>query len=190
MKIAIDIDDVLANFMHALIEYHNTIYKTNFTKEHFTSFDLSQTWGGTHEEAVDKVFKFYETEEFKNVGVIEGATEVVQALKQNHELVIVTARPEDLRSKTEAWISTHFPGLFSDIHIANRFSKSGPSTTKAELCEKHEVDMLIDDNLEYALECVTPQRKILLFNNPWNQHPELPIGITRVHSWEEIPKHI
>lgn len=190
MKIAIDIDDVLANFLPTLLDFHNTTYKTNYEKEHFKTFHLWETWGGTREEAIDKVFHFYETEEFKNIAVIEGAKDAVKLLKQNHELIVVTARPEDLRSKTEEWISTHFPGLFSDIHIANRFSKSGPQTTKALLCEKHGADMLIDDSLDYALECVAPHRKILLFDNPWNQHPELPTGIHRVRSWEEIQKMI
>jgi uncharacterized HAD superfamily protein len=160
MKIAIDIDDVLANFMQALITYHNKIYRTNLAKEHFTTFDLSKTWGGTQEEAVNKVFKFYETEEFTNVEVIKGAKNAVHALKQQHELVIVTARPEDLRNKTEEWIHRHFPTVFSEIHIANRFSKSGPKMTKAEICEKNGVTMLIDDSLDYALESVTPDRRV------------------------------
>ncbi len=190
MKIAIDIDDVLANFIPTLIQFHNTIYGTNYRLTDIDRYHLWEIWGGTREEAIDEVYTFYNTPEFKNLPVITGAQDGIGQLKEKHDLIAMTARPEEIRNKTEEWISMHFPGIFSELHIANRFSKSGPSTTKAELCEKHEVDMLIDDNLEYALECVTPQRKILLFNNPWNQHPELPIGITRVHSWEEIPKHI
>lgn len=190
MKIAIDIDDVLADFLPTLLLFYNKRHGANYEKNHFTSYHLWETWGGTREEAIDKVFEFYDTEEFKHTPVITGAQQVVNKLKQQHELVIVTARPEAIREKTESWITTHFPNTFSSVHIANRFSKSGPQTTKAELCEKYGADMLIDDSLDYALECVAPHRKILLFNNPWNQHEELPIGITRVHSWEEIPRHI
>lgn len=190
MRIAIDVDDVLANFLPTLVKFHNKTYNTAFTKEHFKSFHLWETWGGTREEAMDKVFHFYETPEFENISVVEGAKEAVKLLKQNHELMVVTARPEELRSKTEAWINIHFPGLFSDIHIANRFSKSGPQTTKAILCETHGAEMLIDDSIDYALECVAPHRRILLFDNPWNQRPELPEGVNRVRSWEEILKQI
>ncbi len=190
MKIAIDIDDVLANFTPALIEFHNTQYGTNYTLNHFNSYHLEEVWGGTREEAIDKVFIFYETPEFKNVDVIENAKNVLYELKQSHDLVTMTARPEAIRDKTEEWIGRHFPGLFSHIHIANRFSKTGPKTTKAELCEKHGVDMLIDDSLDYALQAVAPHRRVLLFDRPWNQTPNLPEGIHRVHSWKEIPKLI
>lgn len=190
MKIAIDIDDVLANFIPSLIEFHNRTYATNFKKEDLTVYHFWEVWGGTREEAIDKTYQFYETPEFINLPLIEGAQEGIARLRQSHDLVAMTARPDILRSKTENWIAKHFPNMFSDIHIANRFSKSGPSTTKAELCEKHAIDMLIDDNLEYARQCATPQRKILLFNNPWNQHQELPHNVHRVYSWEEIPRHI
>ena len=190
MKIAIDIDDVLGYFIPTLVQFHNRIYNTTYTTEDITKYHLWEVWGGTREDAIDEVYRFYETPEFINLPLIEGATEGVQKLAEKHEVVAMTARPEDLRSKTEHWIARHFPNLFSEIHIANRFSKSGPSTTKAELCEKHGIDVLIDDNLDYALQCVTPQRKILLFDNPWNQNPELPNNMHRVHSWDDISKLI
>lgn len=190
MKIAIDVDDVLADFLPTLLLFYNKQYGVNYEKNHFKSYHLWETWGGTREEAIDKVFEFYDAEEFNNIPVIPGAQHVVNELRQNHELVIVTARPEAIREKTESWINRHFPKTFSTVHIANRFSKSGPQTTKAEICEKNGIDMLIDDSLDYALQSVAPHRRILLFDNPWNQHPELPTGITRVHSWEDIPRHI
>ena len=190
MKIAVDIDDVLANFTPALIEFHNATYGTSYTLNHFNSYHLEEVWGGTHEEAIDKVFNFYETPEFKNVGVIEDAQEVLHRLKKDHELVTMTARPEVIRDKTEEWILRHFPGLFSAVHIANRFSKTGPKTTKAELCEKYGCNLLIDDSLDYALQSVAPHRRVLLFDRPWNQTSELPTGITRIKSWKEISEHI
>ncbi len=190
MKIAIDIDDVLADFLPTLLQFYNKQHKVNYEKKHFKSYHLWETWGGTREEAIDIVFEFYDATEFTHIPVITGAQNAVNKLKQNHELVIITARPEAIREKTESWINTHFPETFSAVHIANRFSKSGPQTTKAELCEKHAIDLLIDDSLDYALESITPHRRILLFDNPWNQHDKLPVGIKRVYSWKEIEKLI
>src|SRR5688572_173557 len=104
MKIGVDIDDVLASFMLAMIEYDNKAYGTTFVRDDFKSFDLSKTWGGTTEEAIDRVFRFYESPGFKDVGVMEGAKEAIQELKKNHELAVVTARPEILRAATTEWI--------------------------------------------------------------------------------------
>jgi len=38
MKIGIDLDEILAEFLTAAIQYHNNIYNTNFTKEQFHSY--------------------------------------------------------------------------------------------------------------------------------------------------------
>ena len=48
------------------------------------------------------------------------------------------------------------------------------------------INLIIEDNLSYAIECIAPHRKILLFDRPWNQADKLPNGIIRVHSWKEI----
>ncbi len=190
MKIGVDVDDVLANFMFPLVDYHNTTYGTNFVRDDFTSFNLRETWGGTPAEAIDKVFRFYDSPEFHHIEVVDGAIEALEILKKNHDLSVVTARPEILRTKTIDWIERHFPNTFSEIHIANKFSKTGPQLTKVEICNQNNIHLLIDDSIENALQCVNAERKILLLDRPWNQHPELPTNITRVFSWDEIIKNI
>lgn len=186
MKIGIDLDEVLADFLPALIEYHNTTYGTFLVRDQFQSYRFWETWGGTREEAIQKVYDFYKTSYFRNMKSVAGSQEAVSVLKQNNDLLVVTSRQDDVAEATKEWIAQHFPNVFSDVLFANHYSQNGSSTTKKQICDSVGVDVLIEDSPEYALECLNPKRKVLLLDYPWNRGFELPQGIYRVNSWKEI----
>ena len=56
MKIGIDLDQVLADLLPALIEFHNFTYGTVLTEKQFNSDKFWEVWGGTREEAIKKVY--------------------------------------------------------------------------------------------------------------------------------------
>jgi len=190
MKIAIDIDEVLGQFMKSLIEFHNNEYKTNFKLEDFFSYNFWNVWGGTKEEAIEKVYKFHKTDFFKNIKPVTDSQESVKKLKENNKLFIITSRQNDVIEETKSWIQNNFPDTFSDIYFTNHFSKNGNSKTKKEICDLLDIDILIEDSLEYSLECVKQNRKIFLLDYPWNKSNSLPKEITRFYSWKEIMEKI
>ena len=96
MKIGIDLDEVLAEFLSAVIEYHNFTYKTALTKNQFRSHLYWKTFGGTVDGAVQKVRDFYKTDYFKNVKPVAGAIKALPILKQDNDLFIITARPNEI----------------------------------------------------------------------------------------------
>jgi len=186
MKIGIDLDEVLADFLPALIEYHDANYGTSLVREQFQSYRFWETWGGTREEAIQKVYDFHKTSYFKNMKAVLGSQEAVGILKRNNDLVVVTSRQDDVAEATRGWIAQHFPNVFSEVYFANHYSQNGSSITKKQICDSVGVDVLIEDSPEYALECLNPNRKILLLDCPWNRSSELPQGIYRVNSWKDI----
>ncbi len=186
MKIAIDIDEVLGQFMKALIEFHNSEYKTNLKLEDFFSYNFWNIWGGTKEKAIKKVYNFHKTNYFKNIIPVKDSQESIKKLKEGNELFIITSRQNDVIEETKEWIKKNFPNIFSDIYFTNHFSQNGTSKTKKEICDLLNIDILIEDSLEYSLECIKPNRKIFLLDYPWNKNNNLPKEITRVYSWKEI----
>ena len=186
MKIGFDLDEVLADQLPAVIEFHNSVYGTSLTREQFRSLRYWETWGGTKEEAIQKVYDYYRTPYFRNIKPVAGSQEAVNTLKQSHDLCIITARPNDFAQETIEWVDCHFPCTFSEIHFANHYALSGLPKTKAEICDSSGVDILVEDSLEYALECRNQNRRIFLLDNPWNQSLDLPQGVYRVHGWGEI----
>jgi uncharacterized HAD superfamily protein len=186
MIIAIDIDEVLGQFMKALVEFHNNKYKTNLKLEDFFSYKFWEVWGGTKEEAIQKVYDFHKTNYFKNIIPVKDSQESVKKIKENNKLFIITSRQDDVIEETKNWIEKNFPNTFSNIYFTNHFSKNGIQKTKKEICDLIDIDILIEDSLEYSLECIKPNRKIFLLDYPWNKKDVLPTGIERVYSWKEI----
>ncbi|MBT3642896.1 hypothetical protein HN604_00530 [archaeon] len=187
MRIGIDVDEVLAGLLPAIISYHNETHDTSLTREDFKTFNFWESWGGTQEESEQKVCDFFKSPHFKNIRPIEGSQDAVNILKEDHELFVITSRQDEIVQATIEWLNVHFPKTFSKIYFAGHyFSSNENSKTKKQICDFLKIELLIEDNINYALECKTSKRKILLLNQPWNQEQGLPKEIKRVHSWEEI----
>ncbi len=50
-----DIDEVLARFVRALVRWHNSVYHTDLTEHAFKTYRFADTWGGSDLDASDKV---------------------------------------------------------------------------------------------------------------------------------------
>jgi uncharacterized HAD superfamily protein len=186
MKIGVDLDEVLADYLSAVIDFHNASFGSSLKKEDFVSYKFWEIWGGTVDEAIDKIYEFNKTDFFKKIKPVPGSQEVLDVLKQNHELFVITSRQQDFANETKAWLDEHFPGVFQGVHFTNKYSKSGESRSKLSVCDELEIDVLIEDSLDYALECLNEKRKVFLLDYSWNQSTDLPEKISRVDSWPEI----
>ena len=105
-------------------------------------------------------------------------------------MYLITSRPDYLKDKTIEQIERHFGDSFSGLFFSsNHYTKRKNSgKSKAEICLDLRVSKLIDDSLEYALQCAEKGLEVFLLSNkdtPWNQNGEYK-GITRVKNWKEI----
>ena len=190
MKIAIDIDEVLGQFLSALIEYHNNKYDTKFTEEDFHSYNFWNVWGGTKDEAIEKVYNFNRTVSFKNIEPVGGAKKSINELKEKNELFIITSRPQDTKENTKEWLEKNFPNTFSKVYFTGDFVNDGHLKTKKEICDDLDIDILIEDSGNYANDCTNSKRKVFLFNKPWNKDITIKEGVIRINSWKEIVEKI
>ena len=90
MIIAIDMDEVLADFISKLINFHNEVYKTSLTRDMIFTYEFNKVWGGTLHEAIQKVIQFQGTKYFDEIKPVNGAVDRVKKLKKNNELLIIT----------------------------------------------------------------------------------------------------
>jgi len=190
MKIAIDIDEVLSDTLTALISFHNEKYGTSLKKSDFHSYKYWEVWGGTMEEAITKVYEFYESDYFKNINPVQNSQIAVKSLKKHHDLVVVSSRQHEIEEKTLEWLEKHFPKAFSDVHFTNAYSLSGQSQKKSIVCHYLNAKTLIDDCLDYAIECSRSMEMVFLFDSPWNRLDLLPYKVRRVRSWNEIVERL
>ncbi len=187
MRIGIDLDEVVADSIAAIIKLHNERYGTRLKRDDFHTYVFEEVWGGTREEAIKKVDEFFATDQLKNISPIAGSLKAIAALKaKGHELYVITGRSNDNVRQTEQWLEGHFPDVFLGVHYTSIFSLTEKPRKKSETCKKLGVEVLIDDHMRNVLDCAGEGIRVLLFDQPWNRGHELPGNVERVFSWDEI----
>lgn len=187
MKIGIDIDEVLVEYLAGVINFYNFENKTYIKKEQFNSYNFWEVWGGTREEAIQICDNFYNSEGFNQLMPVQEALDSVNNLHKNNELFLITARPLHWKEKTERWIKENITFNPNTIFSSDFHSKQGK--TRLSICKEFGISLLLDDNAHYALECANSGIKVILFDKPWNKKAEHP-NITRVKNWPEALKKI
>ncbi len=166
-RIAIDMDDVLADTTAKILQVSNQILGTSYTRA-----DLA-----TPAKAAEFYQQYYPIRDFlhekgffRDLPVFDDAIDVVKRLQAEYEIFIVSAATEFPNSLTEKleWLEEHFPfiGWSHTVFCGHKYM------IKA--------DYLIDD---HEKNLVKFEGKGLLFDAPHNYHVQ---GYQRVFSWKEI----
>ncbi|MDD4151537.1 MAG: HAD hydrolase-like protein [Candidatus Gracilibacteria bacterium] len=194
LKIGVDLDETLCYTIRHLLEYHKlTIGNILLEEKHISDYYIYKIPGislKTQEEAV-KIFReiYYNDFEKFEINPIEGAKEKLEELKNKGlNLNIVTARDGHLFGEyTDLWLKKYFPEIFSKIHHANNSGKFGKVIPKSELCKENGIEIMIEDNMDYALELAYNGIKTFLLEKAWNyKRPENHRNIIKVEGWENI----
>lgn len=186
MRIGIDLDEIVADTMPAIVNFHNEKYGTDLKKNHFHSYRFWEVWGGTRDEAIKKIYEFSETDHFVKINPVAGSLNAIKKLKENgHELFVITGRQNEIIKKTEEWIEKHFPEVFSGIHFANSYGFTGQPLKKSAICSQLNIEIMIEDDIDHAKDLAEAGIRVFLFDQPWNQN-DLEKDVERVFSWEEI----
>ncbi|CAN6880792.1 unnamed protein product [Brassica oleracea] len=195
--VAVDVDEVLGNFVSALNRFIADRYLSNHTVSEYHVYEFFKIWNCSRNEADIRVHEFFKTSYFKKgIHPLPGAHKTLHKLSRYCELSVVTSRQNAIKDHTLEWLDMHFPGLFKQIHFGNHFALHGESKPKSEICRSFGAEVLIDDNPRYAEECANIGMKVLLFDYensyPWSKTESVdrhPL-VTRVHNWEEVEQHI
>jgi 5'(3')-deoxyribonucleotidase len=182
MKIGVDMDEVIADLLSAYINFLNTEYNLGLTRDRFNGYYTWDTWDRTLQEKFDLFDIFYQTEHFKNVQPIAGAHEAIHALKEHHDLYIVTSRPAHIVEDTLKWLDRYFPNVFTEVHFVDYVRNK----KKADICKEIGVELMIEDCRDYALNCAAHNIRTYLIDYPWNAGDCGNDKIRRVRSWNEI----
>ena len=187
MKIGLDFDDIITDFLSALLEYHNGKYKRNDKLSDFKEYKYWPVWGVDRDEETKRVLDFHDDGSFDKIKPIRDAVESVNKLSERHKLFIITARSLRFEQKTEAWIKKHFGKKIKVLYSGDFFT--GTASNKAKICLNEGISLMLEDNMEYALDCAKNGIRVILFDKPWNQDVEHK-NVIRVFDWKEAIKEI
>jgi 5'(3')-deoxyribonucleotidase len=154
LKIALDIDGVLADQVGAVLERIEKEYGRKYSKS-----EVNQAhWSFGGRDIWMEISKLLTDPEYVlAVPVIDGSQLAIQQLGYQ-DLCVVTARRPETEEATKQWLSKHFPSLNEYYHARTGTKHSIPS------------DVLIDDFDLNIVEFVKsdPSRRGILFKQPWS----------------------
>ncbi|MGZ5134560.1 MAG: 5' nucleotidase, NT5C type [Flavitalea sp.] len=166
-RVLVDMDEVIADPMGAMIEWYNRQYTANI--------DFKMAIGGSWIRIFPEVHRELVTERllspgfFRHLPVIENSVDVLREINRKYELYIVSAAmefPNSLKDKLE-WLLEHFSFL---------------TWRQLILCgDKKPVhgDFMIDDHVKNLKDF---QGKKYLFTSPHNLDIT---GYDRINNWKE-----
>jgi len=185
--IAVDIDEVLADFLNDFVYFHNLMYKTSAKREDFKNYYLHEVLGIEREEMHIRYMEFKTFSLLERIKPIEGSIDGVKKLiSLGYEVHLLTARPREIEKETRKWLEIHFKGIDLPLHFSRDFRDK--FVNKSEVAKKIGATMIIEDHIDNAIDCAENGIKVFLIDAPWNQTDDLPENVIRVKSWKEILK--
>lgn len=180
MRIGIDIDGVLVDIERFMIDYGTKYcYENNISYYVEEEYDVEKAFNIPIEEA-DKMWKkiieFYVTK----YPIRFFAKEVIDSLKENNEIYIITARnDEELYGKmeefTKKWLSDN------EVKYDKLIFTKG---SKLPYCIENGIDIMIEDSPK-NIKDISSKLPVLCFNCSYNRNVEGE-NITRVYSWYDV----
>ena len=184
MKIGIDIDNVISNFNDELLkEYlkHDKELRNTgiINKDVFIRYGMFD-W--TEKE---------ETEFYKNsieriaikLKPIHRATETIKKLKEDgNEIIIISGRNNGEYNNpyklTEEWLAK-YNIVYDKLILTNAYNKE----EKANVCKENNIDIMIEDSTQTAVNIEKVGTKVLFMNTRDNKNNE---NFEKVSNWKEI----
>ena len=168
LRIAIDMDEVMADSLTRHLQLYNDEFGANLRKQDLQGKPLHLTVPEAHRRRIDEIA--LSDGFFWDLDVMPGCQEVIRDLTERFDVFIVTAAMEFPNSflPKHAWLQEHFPFL----DIRNVVYCGDKSIVDA--------DIMIDDRIR-NLEQFEGMR--ILFSAPHNLNEK---RFLRVNSWKEV----
>ena len=184
MKIGIDIDNVISNFNDELLkEYlkHDKELRNTgiINKDVFIRYGMFD-W--TEKEETE----FYKSN-IERIAIklkpIHRATETIKKLKEDgNEILIISGRNNGEYNNpyklTEGWLAK-YNIVYDKLILTNAYNKE----EKANVCKENNIDIMIEDSTQTAVNIEKVGTKVLFMNTRYNKNNE---NFEKVSNWKEI----
>ena len=176
LKIAVDLDGVLAEAMIVWCDLYNKRYGGALTVEDIRGWDVWKILNIPHDRffrLLDDAWRDWE----KMPPTEPDVGKQVGLLREFAAVDIVTGRSIRTVSQAKQWLKAHAVPY-------DRFVRTESNLAKINL----NYDVFVDDSPE-LMELIASKSKALgiLYTRPWNRDTQPPAVVRRVTRWNEIP---
>jgi uncharacterized HAD superfamily protein len=174
-NICIDIDGTITDPYYYL-EVCNRYFNKNITPQEVTQYNLEKIYGVTAEEFTI-FYNLNKLELHKNQRIREDAVEVLNKLRDKHNLYFVSARDSSMEQLTLDYLSMHNIS-YDSLHLLG-------SHYKLDKARELSCDIFIEDSYGNADYLAENGFKVLLLDTYYNRQIEKE-NIIRVNNWYDI----
>lgn len=175
LTIAVDQDEVLAQFVEKVLRIWNDRNGTKWRPEDINMWHMEKTLGLGSEKFVSDCL--LDPDFSLDLGLVPGAQEGFTQLWMDHEVIVVTSVPEHARSHTakQQWMKRHFPAFdLKNLYFASRK-------------ERFDADALIDDGAHNISAWIAKGRpNPIIFNQPGNRNEVFDVPVWRACDWSQV----
>ena len=183
MKILVDVDGVVADFVTAYLREVEAVTGHRYAPEDVKEWHIGQALGLTREQIDGADWSMSRGGWCSDLEPYTGAVEAVTELACSHDVWFCTIGFE--RSHTwdhdrRVWLLRHFPDMVTD---------AGCPRVIFTPDKRHQMaDIMIDDNARFCKDWASEHwsETALLLDRPWNQGPHESEGVMRVRDWSEV----
>jgi len=192
--IAIDIDEVLADWYHFALPKLNRILGTSvkIDSRKEIPFNLDEFFGVSEKKIHQALDKMYKKSPISEILPVAGAQEAVDKLSKQFKLIAVTARPKKFWRETKDWVKKHFDSeieVFFGTGQGNPTGGENHKDDKLTICKKTNAKFIIEDNPSEILAFLGTSTRPLCLAWPWNKSLEGKPNIVR-GDWKKLLKFI
>ena len=183
MKIAVDIDGVILDLVVKVCEIFNRDHKTNYTRDDVKRWEFFRDWDIREEEIYEIFEKAYE--ETMTIPLVDNnIPEILQKLNIKYQVDLLTARTNIFEAQLVSRLNSLKINKGSHYRNLN-YTDPKPYDLKLYL----DYDIFIDDNPNFVKSIKKfPEKKVYLYNQPWNEVFKENSNIIRVFNWKQIEK--
>lgn len=176
MRIGIDIDGVISDFVSEFNKIILNKYNYPLIDSEIYLHDLYLVLGVKQEECIELIEKTIE----KDLNLVKDAKQVLDIIKKQNEIYILTARSIKFKETTIDWLKRKsIP--YNKILFLNEGEKYS--------CIEN-FDIIIEDCLKDAINWRKKVKNVIIFDRPWNKTLDVKKQLIRVKNWVEILKKI
>ena len=183
MKIGVDIDGVILDLGSKVCEIFNSLYDTTYTKNDVKQWEFFRDWE-VPESIIYEIFEKAYQQSSTIALIDDDAPHVLEKLYKLHDLDLETARNKKFESHLVDRLD--FLKIRKGVQYGNLIHvEPKPYDAKVEL----NYEILIDDNPNLMNSfIILPEKRLLLFEQPWNKNLEEKDNIKRVYNWKQIER--
>jgi len=188
MKIGIDLDDVVFEFTREFVNFYNERYGKEMRFEEVNTYDFVKAFNLPLETVIDLIQDMALKGGYEFLPVCDSAKEIIRDLAKNHEIIFVTSRV--VRKGTEESLNKLCSEIDFKLIYTSNFYAGTEGKTKGDVCCDEGIDIMIEDDKEYARELANRDVRVLLLDRPWNKDCKEHPNIIKINNWNEVVENL